>query len=62
MRRLRTTACGKFETLEKYVFEHGEQDETGPEFSAGPSHQKKMDNGQATFDLLIGVPTSKKVL
>ena len=41
MRRLRTTACGKFETLEKYVFEHGEQDATSPEFSAGPLHPKK---------------------
>ena len=41
VRRLRTTAGGKFETLEKYVFEHGEQDATSPEFSAGPLHPKK---------------------
>ena len=32
VRRLRTTAGGKFETLEKYNFEHGEQDATSPEF------------------------------
>ena len=41
VRRLRTTDCGKFDSLEKYVFEHGEEDATGPEFSADPLHQKK---------------------
>ena len=43
VRRLRTTDCGKFESVGKYVFEHGEQDATSAEFSAGPLHYEKMD-------------------
>ena len=43
VRRLRATDCGKFESVGKYVFEHGEQDATSAEFSAGPLHYEKMD-------------------
>ena len=43
VRRLRTTDCGKFESVGKYVFEHGEQDAKSAEFSAGPLHYEKMD-------------------
>ena len=43
VRRLRTTDCGKFDSLEKYAFELKEEDATIPEFSADPLYQKKMD-------------------
>ena len=43
MRRLRATDCGQFESVGKYVFEHGEQDATSAEFSAGPLHHEKVD-------------------